>query len=50
MKELILKYNEKEEFSTEESHIFVNGMLDRIYKDLVEEKILFPEISPIKEG
>jgi len=38
------------EFSTEESHIFVNGMLDRIYKDLVEEKILFPEISPIKEG
>lgn len=38
------------EFSTEESHIFVNGMLDRIYKDLVEEKILFPEITPIKQG
>ncbi len=38
------------EFSTEESHIFVNGMLDRIYKDLVEEKILIPEIAPVKEG
>ncbi len=38
------------EFSTEESHVFVNGMLDRIYKDLVEEKILIAEISPVKEG
>ncbi|MEA2077367.1 MAG: transcription antitermination factor NusB [Candidatus Marinimicrobia bacterium] len=38
------------EFSTEESHIFVNGMLDRIYKDLVEENILTPEIAPVKEG
>ena len=38
------------EFSTEESHVFVNGMLDRIYKDLIEEKILIAEISPVKEG
>jgi N utilization substance protein B len=38
------------DFSTEESHIFVNGMLDRIYKDLVEEKILLPEISRVKKG
>ncbi len=38
------------EFSTEESHVFVNGMLDRIYKDLVEEGILIPEITPVKEG
>ncbi|MEA3392166.1 MAG: transcription antitermination factor NusB [Candidatus Marinimicrobia bacterium] len=38
------------EFSTEESHIFVNGILDRIYKDLVEEKILLPEISRVKKG
>ena len=38
------------EFSTEESHVFVNGMLDRIYKDLVEENVLVPEISPVKEG
>ena len=38
------------EFSTEESHIFVNGMLDRIYKDLIEEKILLPEISRVKKG
>ena len=38
------------EFSTEESHVFVNGMLDRIYRDLIEEKILHPEISPVKEG
>ncbi|MFA6618170.1 MAG: transcription antitermination factor NusB [Candidatus Neomarinimicrobiota bacterium] len=36
------------EFSTDESHVFVNGMLDRIYKDLIEEKILFPEIAPVK--
>ncbi|MDZ7796884.1 MAG: transcription antitermination factor NusB [Candidatus Marinimicrobia bacterium] len=38
------------DFSTAESHIFVNGMLDRIYKDLVEEGILMPEIKPVKEG
>jgi len=38
------------EFSTDESHVFVNGMLDRIYKDLVEEGILMPEIKPAKEG
>lgn len=38
------------EFSTDESHVFVNGMLDRIYKDLVEEGILIPEIKPAKEG
>ena len=38
------------EFSTEESHVFVNGMLDRIYKDLVEEGILLPDITPVKEG
>jgi transcription antitermination protein NusB len=38
------------EFSTDESHVFVNGMLDRIYKDLVEEGILMPEIKPVKEG
>ena len=38
------------EFSTEESHVFVNGMLDRIYRDLIEEKILMPEISPVKKG
>jgi hypothetical protein len=25
-------------------------MLDRIYKDLVEEGILMPEIKPVKEG
>ncbi|MDD3965753.1 MAG: transcription antitermination factor NusB [Candidatus Neomarinimicrobiota bacterium] len=38
------------EFSTDESHVFVNGMLDRIYKDLVEEGVLMPEIKPAKEG
>lgn len=38
------------EFSTEESHVFVNGMLDRIYRDLVEEGILIPEITPVKES
>ncbi len=38
------------DFSTEESHVFVNGMLDRIYKDLVEEGILQPDIKPVKEG
>lgn len=38
------------QFSTGESHVFVNGMLDRIYKDLVEEKILLPEITPVKKG
>lgn len=37
------------EFSTDESHIFVNGMLDRIYKDLVEEGVLMPEIKARKE-
>ena len=38
------------DFSTDESHVFVNGMLDRIYKDLVEEGILMPDIKPLKEG
>jgi len=38
------------EFSTDESHVFVNGMLDRIYKDLVEEGALMPDIKPVKEG
>ncbi len=38
------------DFSTEESHIFVNGMLDRIYKDLIEEGILPEDIKPVKEG
>ncbi|MBW6457544.1 MAG: transcription antitermination factor NusB [FCB group bacterium] len=38
------------EFSTDESHVFVNGMLDRIYKDLVEEGTLLPDIKPVKEG
>ncbi len=38
------------DFSTGESHVFVNGMLDRIYKDLVEEGILMPEIKAAKEG
>ncbi|MDZ7820467.1 MAG: transcription antitermination factor NusB [Candidatus Marinimicrobia bacterium] len=38
------------DFSTGESHVFVNGMLDRIYKDLVEEEILMPEIKAAKEG
>jgi len=32
------------EFSTDESHVFVNGMLDRTYKDLVSEGVLIPEI------
>ncbi|MCK4813717.1 MAG: transcription antitermination factor NusB [Candidatus Marinimicrobia bacterium] len=38
------------DFSTEESHVFVNGMLDRIYKDLIEEGILPEDIKPVKEG
>lgn len=38
------------EFSTDESHVFVNGMLDRIYRDLVEEGIMMPEIKAKKEG
>lgn len=32
-------------FSTDESHVFVNGMLDRIYKDLVKSGTLVPEIN-----
>lgn len=32
-------------FSTDESHVFVNGMLDRIYKDLVDNETLVPEIN-----
>lgn len=32
-------------FSTDESHVFVNGILDRIYKDLIKNGTLVPEIN-----
>ena len=32
-------------YSTDDSHIFINGMLDRIYHDFIEEGKLMPEID-----
>ncbi|MDD5581883.1 MAG: transcription antitermination factor NusB [Candidatus Marinimicrobia bacterium] len=32
-------------YSTEDSHIFINGLMDRIYHDLIEEGRIFPEIT-----
>ncbi|MEA3499419.1 MAG: transcription antitermination factor NusB [Candidatus Marinimicrobia bacterium] len=32
-------------YSTDDSHIFINGMLDRIYHDFIEEGKLLPRID-----
>ncbi len=32
-------------YSTEDSHIFINGLMDRIYHDLIEEGRIFPEVT-----
>ena len=32
-------------YSTDDSHIFINGMLDRIYHDFIDEGKLMPEIN-----
>ncbi|MEA1986009.1 MAG: transcription antitermination factor NusB [Candidatus Marinimicrobia bacterium] len=36
-------------YSTDDSHIFINGMLDRIYHDFIDEGKLNPEIEIKKE-
>lgn len=36
-------------FSTEDSHVFINGLLDRIYHDLIDEGRIFPEIFEKQE-
>ena len=36
-------------YSTEDSHIFINGLLDRIYHDLIDEGRIFPEIFEKQE-
>jgi transcription antitermination protein NusB len=36
-------------YSTEDSHVFINGLMDRIYHDLIEEGRLFPDLSDIEE-
>jgi N utilization substance protein B len=36
-------------FSTEDSHVFINGLLDRIFHDLIDEGRIFPEIFEKQE-
>ncbi len=36
-------------YSTEDSHVFINGLMDRIYHDLIEEGRLFPDVVETKE-
>jgi len=36
-------------YSTEDSHVFINGLLDRIYHDLMDEGRIFPEIFEKQE-
>lgn len=32
-------------YSTDDSHVFINGLMDRIYHDLIEEGRIFPEVT-----